>query len=283
MLSAESAMIKDVMVRLDGTLADDLRLAAVASVTQLFRSHVIGLFFNVLPLGLPVEGNGMSQVSAHLTEEAREAGNVTEEALTQRLAHLNRPVELRRFDVFADSVAEIASREARAADVFVNLRLDPGSSRDEEHLVEAVLFGSGRHLFLVGEKKLFGEGLDHIVIAWNGSRESARGLREALPYMCKTTVVTILVIDSESAAEGEALLGSDAVTHLKHHGIEAALHHVQSDDGDVASTLIAEARRLDAGLIVMGGYGHSRLREWLLGGVTYELLRKAPVPLVIAH
>jgi nucleotide-binding universal stress UspA family protein len=281
----ESAMIKDVMVRLDGTLADDRRLATVASIAQLFDSHVIGLFFNILPLPLPPEGNGASaRISAQLAESAREVGAATEEALARRLAHLNRPVEIRRFDVFADAVADIVSSQARTADTFVNLRLDPNrSSRDEARLVEGVLFGSGRHLFVAGDKPLFEEGFDHVVVAWNGSRESARGLREALPYMSKTGAVTVLVIDSDRPTEGDALLGTDVVSHLKHHGIEATLHHAQSEDGDVASTLIAEARRLNAGLIAMGGYGHSRFREWLLGGVTYQLLRHAPVPAVIAH
>jgi nucleotide-binding universal stress UspA family protein len=78
-------------------------------------------------------------------------------------------------------------------------------------------------------------------------------------------------------------LGNDAVTHLKHHGVKASLHHARPRDGDVGATLIAEARRLQADLIVMGGYGHSRLREWLLGGATYALLHNSPVPLLVAH
>jgi nucleotide-binding universal stress UspA family protein len=95
--------------------------------------------------------------------------------------------------------------------------------------------------------------------------------------------VTIVVVDEGSPAELQAVLGQDAVNHLRDHGIAAVLHHTMLRDDDIGATLIAEARRLEADLIVMGGYGHSRLREWLLDGVTYELLHKSFVPLLVAH
>jgi nucleotide-binding universal stress UspA family protein len=81
----------------------------------------------------------------------------------------------------------------------------------------------------------------------------------------------------------QSVVGSDAISHLKHHGIDAKLHHLTPRDGDIGESLIAEAKRLRADLIVMGGYGHSRLREWLLGGVTSEMLHNAPVQLIVAH
>jgi nucleotide-binding universal stress UspA family protein len=150
-------------------------------------------------------------------------------------------------------------------------------------VVGAVLFGSGRHVFLVPNRKPAKAVFDRILVAWNGGRESARALAVALPYLHKANEVTVLVVDDEPSTELQTALGTDAVNHLKHHGINVALHRARIRDGGVGATLIAEARRLNADLIVMGGYGHSRLREWLLGGTTDELLHKAPVPLLIAH
>jgi nucleotide-binding universal stress UspA family protein len=275
-------MIKDVMVRLDGTAADETRLAAAESISGVFDGHIIAVFLNVLPVIVPAEGDRVAAAeSARSTQHAREAGDRLEAILIQRLSRLQKPVDIRRIDVFSDTLADIAAREARQADTFVALRPN-GAPHEPEYMIEGVLFGSGRHLFLVPDRKPAKPAFDHILVAWNGSRESTRALAEAMPYLHKAkTVAVVSVVDDE--LEEDATIGIEAVNHLSHHGIEATLHHPKKRKGDVGAALIAEARRQKADLIVMGGYGHSRLREWLLGGVTYELLHQAPVPLLIAH
>jgi nucleotide-binding universal stress UspA family protein len=275
-------MIKDVMVHLDGTAGDEVRLAAGNDIADVFHSHIVGLFLNVLPvLIVPEDGIGSMQ-SAELLNQARTAGDKVEEKLSQRLTRLQKPVELRRFDILNDTAGDVAAREARTADAFVALRPN-GASRGAEELVEGVLFGSGRHVWLLPTRKPAKAAFDRILVAWNGSRESARALAEALPYLHKAKEAVVVVIDETSATEGQAIVGKDAINHLRHHGITAVLHRAIVRDNDIAATLIAEARRLKSDLIVMGGYGHSRLREWLLGGATYKLLHKSPVPLLIAH
>jgi nucleotide-binding universal stress UspA family protein len=275
-------MIKDVMVHLDGTAGDEVRLAAGNDIADVFHSHIVGLFLNVLPvLIVPEDGIGSMQ-SAELLNQARTAGDKVEEKLSQRLTRLQKPVELRRFDILNDTAGDVAAREARTADAFVALRPN-GASRGAEELVEGVLFGSGRHVWLLPTRKSAKAAFDRILVAWNGSRESARALAEALPYLHKAKEAVVVVIDETSATEGQAIVGKDAINHLRHHGITAVLHRAIVRDNDIAATLIAEARRLKSDLIVMGGYGHSRLREWLLGGATYKLLHKSPVPLLIAH
>jgi hypothetical protein len=220
-------MIKDVMVRLDGSAADEVRLAAVNEIADLFHSQVIGLFLNILPVVIAAE---------------REAGDKAEAKVLQRLNRLQKPVELRRFDILSEDTANVVAREARVADTFVALRPN-GAPREPEHLVEGVLFGSGRHLFLVPNRKPAKTPFEHIVVAWNGSRESARALAEALPYLHKATQVTVVVVDEEPPMELQAVLGTDAVNHLKHHEINAVLHHIRMRDADIGATLIAEARR----------------------------------------
>ena len=275
-------MIKDVMVPLDGTAADEARLTAANDIADLFQSQIIGLFLNILPVVIAQEDGIGAMQATRLLQTAREAGDKTEARLMKKLARLQKPGELHRFDILNDAAGDVAAREARTTDAFVALRPN-GAQHEAEDLVESVLFGSGHHIFLVPSRKPAKAMFDRILVAWNGTRESARALAEAMPYLHKAQEATVVVVDDDPPAEGRAVLGKDAVDHLKRHGINATLHHARLRDADVGATLIAETRRLKADLIVMGGYGHSRLREWLLGGATYALLHKAPVPLLVAH
>jgi nucleotide-binding universal stress UspA family protein len=278
-------MVKDVMVHLDGTDADEFRLAAAENLGNVFEAHIIGLFLNTRPIvAVPIEdGYAATQTYLELEQRARKAGDQAEAILASKLARLGRPAEIRRSDLFADQIADVASREARSVDTFVALRPDSvGSSSTVEHLVEGVLFGSGRHVLLVSGP-MPKSNFDRVLVAWNESREAARATAEAMPFLRHAREVTLMVVDRGSLENVTAHPGANVVAHLRHHGVEAGLEYTDRVDGSVSSAVIREAQRREADLIVLGGYGHSRLREWILGGTTYDLLHKAPTPLLVAH
>ncbi|MDR3486171.1 MAG: universal stress protein [Bradyrhizobium sp.] len=277
-------MIKDVMVRLDGTPADDVRLAAVGQIAEIFNSHITGLLFNALPPLVPdgFNGAGANEVTK-LLNAARQAGDAIEATVFERLAELPHPANLRRFDV-ADhnDASDKALQVARAADTFVALRPN-GRVSEPEGLVENLLFGAGRHLFLVPDDLKLIAPLENVVVAWNGSRESARALAESFPYLHQARKVGVVVVEGRHPTEAEALMGNDAVHHLRHHGINAIKYRAVGQEDEIADALIEECRKLDANLLVMGSYGHSRLHELLPGSTTDQMLRRSPFPLLVAH
>jgi nucleotide-binding universal stress UspA family protein len=277
-------MIKDVMVRLDGTSADEGRLAAVNQIADIFDSHITGLFFNVLPsiVADGIDGLGANQPS-NLLDTAKAAGDVIEATVLERLTQLQHPTVLRRFDVIGDSdMIDTALSLARTADTFVALRPNERSS-EPDGLIENLLYGAGRHLFLVPDNHDTVTPFNNVVVAWNGSRESARALAESLPYLREARKVGVVVVEGPHPTEADALMGTDAVQHLRHHGINAVKYRAIGEDDEIADVLIAECRKLDANLLVMGSYGHSALRELLPGSTTSRVLRRSPIPLVIAH
>jgi hypothetical protein len=228
-------MIKDVMVRLDGTSGDDVRLAAVNQIAETFESHITGLFFNVVPTLIPdgLDGAGTPQATK-LLDTAKQAGNVIEAQVFERLTRLQHPADLRRFEVVGvEDISDTALPLARAADAFVALRPN-GKSNEPEGLVESLLYGAGRHLFLVPDDLKAFTPFDTVVVAWNGSRESARALAESLPYLHQAKKVAVVVVVGPQPTEADALRGNDAVQHLRHHGINAVKYRVTGEEDETA-------------------------------------------------
>lgn len=117
------------------------------------------------------------------------------------------------------------------------------------------------------------------LIAWNGSTEAAQAIRSCLHYLAKSRSVHIVTIEESSETH---LPARDAATYLSRWGINAEVH-ARGAAGSVAETIQSVAAEVRAGVIVMGAYGHSRLREFVLGGVTREMLKTSPLPLLLAH
>jgi nucleotide-binding universal stress UspA family protein len=123
-----------------------------------------------------------------------------------------------------------------------------------------------------------------VLVAWNTTREAARALNDAMPILARAKKVTVLSINPPSGEMGRPVWpGADISLHLARHGATAEASSTVSGDIDAGNTILSRAADFGADLIVMGGYGHSRQREFLLGGVTRTLLQHMTVPVLMSH
>jgi nucleotide-binding universal stress UspA family protein len=123
-----------------------------------------------------------------------------------------------------------------------------------------------------------------VLVAWSGTRESARAANDALPLLALASRVQVLVIEPEDTPLSDAQLpGADFCEHLARHDIKAEAKVIPGSDVDAGDLLLSHAADVDANLIVMGAYGHSRLRQLVLGGMTRHMLTHMTVPVLMSH
>jgi nucleotide-binding universal stress UspA family protein len=277
-------MIRDIMVHLDGSPEDEIRLEHGQAIAAAGRAHLIGIFTNLLPdliVAMPMDGGAAAmQVLTELEDKARQDGDANAKRLTERLASLQVPSELRRLDETFGVLSAKVVEQAHCADLFIATR--PYGEADSPvwtDLVEAVLFGSGRALLLVPPGRHRQGPIQTVLVAWNGSREAARALREGLPFIEQAARTVVLVVDPPS----DTMPWAEVEGHLARHGVVAEVITAESQDRHVADVILDEARRLSADLVIMGGYGHTRLRELVFGGATRDVLTASESPLLVAH
>jgi nucleotide-binding universal stress UspA family protein len=178
--------------------------------------------------------------------------------------------------------APYVARRAQAADLVVLGQAIPGEVTGLD-APEEVILACGRPVLMVPYAGHFERCGEHVVIAWNGSREAARAMQDALPLLTMAKSVCVLLVNPEDDAEAE--LAEDVAIHLARHGLPAKTEVVRKEfePVDVAETIRAKLAEAGADLLVMGAYSHSRLREALLGGVTRDILRTMSVPVLMAH
>jgi nucleotide-binding universal stress UspA family protein len=177
-----------------------------------------------------------------------------------------------------DSPGELLLREARAADLLVIGRRRSG----DDHDPGAILLRAGRPILLVPDAARPLE-LRRVVVAWKDTRECRRAVRDALPLLQEAKEVLLLEVgEHESHAQSKKTL-ADVAGYLVRHRVIVADQVWCPPRGSVAAEVFQFVRDERADLIVAGGYGHSRLGEWIFGGVTRELLAASPVCCMLSH
>jgi nucleotide-binding universal stress UspA family protein len=159
---------------------------------------------------------------------------------------------------------------------------DPAGSRND--LPEAVALATGRPVLVVPRIGALSRVGKTVMLCWNASRESARAAADALPVLRAADQVIVLVVDPEVSAEGHGPEpGADVAAWLARHGVNVTVQRDVAADTQVGEAILSRAADHDVDLIVMGLYGHSRLREMVLGGVSRTLLSSMTVPVLVSH
>lgn len=276
-------MIKDIAVHLTGSSEDTIRIAHAAGIARTLDAHLMGIYLHQMPDVLSITDPSGSAFLQTLVEQSVAQAEATTESLDCDFRQLGLTYEIRRLDVYPRQVGQVLSREARQSDLFVGTR-PYGDPNKGQWIEEAVLFQSGRPCLFVPPSFHGHSAYKNVLVAWKNTREAARAVADAMPLLKKAKSVVVAIVDEELGAAEEQgnAPDEDIGRYLSRRGIKAEVHVI---DGwtDTGAAILNEAVRTAADLIVMGAYGHSRLREWMLGGATRNVLNSAAVPVLVAH
>jgi nucleotide-binding universal stress UspA family protein len=282
-------MIKDVLVHLDGSGEDEFRIQHAEVIAVGSGVHVTGLFTNPLTdivAVMPIDaGAAAAQVIADLDDDARRQGDEIQQRLAERFARISVPNEIRRIDAIPGELLNRAVSEARWSDLFVMSRpYDADGAARWNGLFEAALFEGGRGVYVVPPGRKPADAIRRILVAWRDTRETTRAVAEAMPLIETAARTSVVLVDPDTGApDARREPEMDIARHLGRHGAKVEVHMIDRNGRPVGDVILEQARRLSADLVVMGAYGHSRAREWVLGGATVEMLRKSEFPILMAH
>lgn len=270
---------KALLVYAEDNTASDLRIAVACDLADRFDACVIGISASepAPPLYDPMTGLGDVLTALHdaAEEDVRRARSRFEAVVTGRG---------NRFEWRGGvgTPAAWVAREARCADLVIigpQTRLTPYRSPDPADVLMAI----GRPMLIVPEA-YEGSCLDGVaLVAWKETREAQRAVAAALPFLREAIAVDVVEISGSRDAEDAALRVEDVAHFLARHDVKAEARAVVDNERMTSDRIRSEAAALQANLIVIGAYGHARVREWALGGVTRELFAHCDVCLLVAH
>jgi nucleotide-binding universal stress UspA family protein len=275
-------MIKDIVVNL-GLGASDPAGDYAVSIAEAFGAHLLGVAVSYEPI---IPGTVMGGVPPEVIESQRAESNKKARAAIARFEQAAKragiSMETRVLNTSVSGAADQIGRIGRRFDLVVVGQPQRKNSLPDEVVDEGVLFESGRPVIFVPYIQKGGMKADRIMVCWDGSRTASRAVADAMPFLKKAKQVEIVIISSKPAKDNE-VPGADLGQHLARHGLKVDIKRITSPDTDVPSTILSYAADSSADMIVMGGYGHSRLREFVLGGATRGLLESMTVPVLMSH
>jgi nucleotide-binding universal stress UspA family protein len=276
-------MIKDIVVNLSigekpGSAGD-----YAISVAAAFDAHLAGVAFLYDPI-VPVSGAAYIPAEVIETQE-RDNEAATRTALdrfTAASARAGVTAEPLTLSASFAGVGEQFGLIARRFDLSIVGQAEPETSAVEEIIAESALFESGRPVIIVPYIQKAPLKLDRVMLCWDGSRAAARAIADAMPLLRRAGRVEVVIVADERGKRDE-IEGADMGAHLARHGLNVEVRRTALGDIAVADVILSHAADASTDFIVMGGYGHSRWREFVLGGVTRSIFRSMTAPVLMSH
>jgi nucleotide-binding universal stress UspA family protein len=279
-------MIKDIVVNLSLREGGKSTGDYAVSVASALEAHIAGIAF-VYDLNIPTSElgynpRGVLDVADALRRDNEAAAKAAIERFAAATARAGVLAEPRKLSATTASAGDQFSRIARRFDLAIVSQTEPEGGAVEAIISENTLFDSGRPVIVVPYIHKAPFKLDRIMVCWDGSRPAARAIADAMPLLERAGSIEVVIIANERGKQDE-IEGADMGQHLARHGLKVEVKRITRDNLDVANVLLSHSADSDANLIVMGGYGHSRLREFVLGGVTRTILHSMMVPVLMSH
>ena len=276
-------MIKDIVVNLSVPQNRDVAGDFAVSIASAFEAHLAGVAFVYDPVPPVITMGG---IPTEVLEGLRRANEDAAKAVIAEFDRLARrtglSAESRIVPATFVGAADTFAQAARRFDLSVVGQPEPNRLAPEELIIEGALFASGRPVVVVPYIRKSGLALGRVLVCWDGSRNAARAIADAMPFLVKAKTVEVVIVANEPGKSDE-VPGADIGQHLARHGLRVEVQRIFSRDMDVASTILSHAADTSADFIVMGGYGHSRVREFILGGATRGILTAMTVPALMSH
>jgi nucleotide-binding universal stress UspA family protein len=271
------------MVYVDDIDSANARIELACDIADLFDAGLIGISGSIpdVPAIDPYTGGAM--LGEAWTQEQQIAGEEVKraEARFRSIAGTRRSHMAWRGAM--GYPAELVARESKATDLIVvgreALRPAPRHAADPGD----VLMAAGRPVLVVPPELPQKQILSHVIVAWKDSREARRAVFDSLPLLCKAGQITVLGIGEGADEATNRRSVDDVANFIRLHGANAASLLLAEGDQSPAHQLLECAQTKGAGLIVLGGYGHARVREWVFGGVTRSMLKTSPICCLFSH
>jgi nucleotide-binding universal stress UspA family protein len=276
---------KDLLVQVDDTRSCAARVQAAVDLAAAHGAHLSGVFIIADPSpAVFATGHVPPEVVDSLHQRERQRADAALARFAEVAGRNQIAFETRIDRVLYTEVADALATNARYADLAIIGQADPDDAETPRYLAEEVALGSGRPGLVIpyiGAAATLGQ---RVTVAWNAGREAARAVNDALPILVLAQAVDVVTVNPSEAPYGHgAEPGADIALHLARHGVKVEVQRIDTREIDVANAILSHLADRGSDLLVMGAYGHSRLRELVLGGVTRTILRDMTVPVLIAH